>query len=63
MDWLSLMRSTLTVIAFATFIGISWWAYSARRMTSFESAARLALEDEPYPQERKQPDNALEGRK
>ena len=46
MDWLSMMRSTITVMAFASFIGIVWWAYSARRMTSFEAAASLALEDE-----------------
>lgn len=63
MDWLSLLRSTITVMTFASFIGIAWWSYSARRRTSFDAAARLALEDEQH-QEWKQPGNAAgEGRK
>lgn len=33
--------SALTVVAFATFIGIVIWAYSRKRRTDFEAAARL----------------------
>jgi cytochrome c oxidase cbb3-type subunit 4 len=45
MEW---MRSGMTVIAFATFIGIVWWAWSARKKDDFAVAARSVLdEDEP----------------
>ena len=40
------LRSLFTVLVFVTFIGIVWWAYSARRKESFDEAARLALEDD-----------------
>ncbi|MDP1652290.1 MAG: cbb3-type cytochrome c oxidase subunit 3 [Rhodocyclaceae bacterium] len=42
------LRSLFTVLAFATFVGIVWWAYSSKRKSSFDAAANLALdEDEP----------------
>jgi cytochrome c oxidase cbb3-type subunit IV len=42
------LRSLFTVLAFATFVGIVWWAYSGKRKSSFDEAARVALEeDEP----------------
>lgn len=45
MEW---MRSGMTVIAFATFIGIVIWAWSSRKKSDFEVAARSVLdEDEP----------------
>ena len=45
MEW---MRSGMTVIAFATFIGIVLWAWSSRKKEDFEVAARSVLdEDEP----------------
>jgi cbb3-type cytochrome oxidase subunit 3 len=61
MDWLSIMRSAITVMAFASFIGIVWWAYSARRQTSFQAAARLALEDERYLHDRASGNAVAEG--
>jgi cytochrome c oxidase cbb3-type subunit IV len=39
------MRSMMTVVAFVTFIGIVWWAWSARKKTDFDVAARSVLED------------------
>lgn len=43
MEW---MRSVMTVIAFATFIGIVLWAWSSRKKGDFEWAARSVLEDD-----------------
>ena len=42
-------RSLFTVLAFASFIGIVWWAWSARREESFSQAARIPLEDDDRP--------------
>ena len=44
MEW---MRSAMTVIAFATFIGIVLWAWSSRKRGDFDAAARsVLLEDD-----------------
>lgn len=40
------LRSLFTVLAFAGFIGIVWWAYSARQKQSFDEAANSVLDDE-----------------
>ena len=40
------MRSVVTLISMATFIGIVLWAYSAKRKDDFEEAARLPFADE-----------------
>ncbi len=40
------LRSLFTVLAFAAFIGIVWWAYSDRRKASYDAAAMLPLEDD-----------------
>ncbi len=40
------MRSVLTVLAFASFIGIVVWAWSGKRKAAFDEAARLPLEDD-----------------
>lgn len=40
-------RSIITVLSFLSFIGIVWWAYSARRGADFEAAANLPFADEP----------------
>jgi cytochrome c oxidase cbb3-type subunit 4 len=40
------LRSLTTVLMLAVFIGIVWWAYSARTKASFEEAARLPLDDD-----------------
>lgn len=40
------LRSVVTVLSFATFIGIVWWAYSRRSKQRFEEAARLPFADD-----------------
>ena len=40
------IRSLMTVIAFATFVGIVLWAYSGRARQGFEEAARLPFEED-----------------
>jgi cytochrome c oxidase cbb3-type subunit IV len=50
------LRSIVTVIAFAMFIGIVLWAYSGRSKAAFEQAAMLPFDeedDEPVSGERK----------
>lgn len=44
------MRSMMTVIAFATFIGIVAWAWSARKRGDFDRAARSILSDDDHAQ-------------
>jgi cytochrome c oxidase cbb3-type subunit 4 len=39
----------ITVIAFASFLGLVAWAWSRRNRARFESASRLPLEDETPP--------------
>lgn len=39
-------RNIMTVLSFLTFVGIVWWAYSARRSADFEAAANLPFADE-----------------
>lgn len=39
------IRSLLTLVSLATFLGIVAWAYSARRKAGFDSAARSVLDD------------------
>jgi cytochrome c oxidase cbb3-type subunit IV len=39
-------RNVVTVLSFLTFLGIVWWAYSARRSADFEAAANLPFADE-----------------
>lgn len=38
--------SVMTVISFATFLGIVGWTYLLRRNSDFDSAARLPFADE-----------------
>jgi cytochrome c oxidase cbb3-type subunit IV len=45
------MRSIVTVLAFATFIGIVLWAYSGRRRTAFDEAASLPFTEDEAPGE------------
>ena len=35
-----------TLLSFAAFLGIVFWAYSRKRKARFDEAARLALDDE-----------------
>lgn len=41
-----LLRGLYTVFMFAAFIGVVWWAWSARRNSDFEEAANLPLESD-----------------
>ena len=42
------LRALMTVVAFATFIAIIWWAFSNKRKQAFEEAALLPFtDDEP----------------
>jgi len=40
------LRSIVTVLAFAAFIGIVLWAYSDRSKAGFEQASRLPFTEE-----------------
>ena len=46
------IRSVITIASFATFLGIVWWAHSARRRSGFDRAARSILEDGDDQQDR-----------
>lgn len=50
MELLNHVRSAMTVIAFITFLGIVFWAWSGRRKKAFAEAAQLPfLKDEDLP--------------
>ncbi len=40
------IRAALTIVMFVAFLGIVWWAYSARRKLRFDRAARSVIEDD-----------------
>ena len=40
------LRSLVTVVTFATFLAIVWWAYSDKRKQAFEEAALLPFSDD-----------------
>jgi|APIni6443716594_1056825.scaffolds.fasta_scaffold252197_2 cytochrome c oxidase cbb3-type subunit 4 len=42
------LRSIVTVVSFVTFLGIVAWAFSGRRKTAFDEAARLPLDDDEF---------------
>ncbi|MFA5914266.1 MAG: cbb3-type cytochrome c oxidase subunit 3 [Burkholderiales bacterium] len=43
---INILRSIITVVAFAIFIGIVLWAYSARSQAAFDEAARLPFDQD-----------------
>ncbi len=45
------IRSWLTLLLLAVFIGIVVWAYSKKRKQDFHDAANLPLDEPEYPQE------------
>ena len=51
MDFVTL-SSIMTVVAFATFIGIVLWAYSGKARRSFDEAARLPFAEDEGAQDR-----------
>ena len=47
---INLLRSLVTLAAFAAFVGIVWWAYGPARKERFERDAQLPfIEDDPSP--------------
>ena len=44
---LTLIQSIWTIVVMVTFLGIVAWAYSSKRKSSFDEAARLPFDDEP----------------
>ena len=46
------VHSIVTVVAFLTFLGIVFWAYSGAQKSRFDAAARLPFEEEDTPGER-----------
>lgn len=43
----TLLQSVWTIVVMITFLGIVWWAFSSKRKSAFDEAARLPFEDEP----------------
>ena len=43
---INLIRTLVTVLALAAFLGIVWWAYSDRRKQTYDEAAMLPLDDD-----------------
>jgi cytochrome c oxidase cbb3-type subunit IV len=40
------LRIAATLVSFATFLGIGWWAFARANRTSFEEAARIPFEND-----------------
>jgi cytochrome c oxidase cbb3-type subunit 4 len=43
----TLLQSIWSIVIMITFLGIVAWAYSSKRKTAFDEAARLPFDDEP----------------
>jgi len=43
------IRSLVTVLSFAMFLGIVFWAWSAKRKPAFDEAAQLPFADDDGP--------------
>jgi cytochrome c oxidase cbb3-type subunit 4 len=46
---INLLRSLVTVAAFAAFVGIMWWAYAPLRKARFERDALLPFDESELP--------------
>lgn len=46
-EFLTDVRSLVTLISFITFVGILWWTYVTRGAHDFDRAAMLPFDDEP----------------
>jgi cytochrome c oxidase cbb3-type subunit 4 len=44
---LTLFQALWTIVVMVTFLGIVAWAFSSKRKSAFDEAARLPFEDEP----------------
>ena len=42
---INLIRTLVTLLALASFLGIVWWAYAPSRKARFESDAHLVFDD------------------
>jgi cytochrome c oxidase cbb3-type subunit 4 len=42
----SILQTVWTVIAFVFFVGVVFWAWSGKRKSNFDKAARMALDDD-----------------
>ncbi len=42
----ALLQTIWTVVAFVFFVGVVFWAWSGRRKSDFDEAARMPLEDD-----------------
>jgi cytochrome c oxidase cbb3-type subunit IV len=51
---INLIRSLVSVAAFAAFIGIVWWAYGSARRARFEADALLPFSDADEQKEARQ---------
>lgn len=47
------IQSLWTIVVMVTFLGIVAWAFSGKRKSAFDEAARLPFEDEPTGDRRK----------
>jgi cytochrome c oxidase cbb3-type subunit 4 len=43
------LSGVVTAVLMLAFIGVALWAWSGRRRTTYEAAARLPLEEDPAP--------------
>ena len=43
----TMIQSIWSIVILVTFLGIVFWAFSSKRKSAFEEAARLPFEDEP----------------
>ena len=50
MDY-AFFSSVMTVVMLAAFVGIIFWAWSAKRRAAFDAAARVPLEEDAEPNE------------
>ena len=49
MDDINLLRTAITVIAFAVYVGIVWWSYTPDRAERFATAEQLPFADDDLP--------------
>lgn len=54
------LRGIATVLAFAAFIGVCWWVFSARRKPGFDEAANLPFADDAHDMNSLQHDKGTE---
>ena len=43
---LTTVRTTVTLLSMACFVGIFWWAYARRNQARFEEAAQLPFQQD-----------------